>query len=69
MLTPFGNTHSHIITGNGAIRKRGLAAMIRYDGSWLQAHDHPLGSALLSSLCARTNQRLVYSNDVLKRRG
>lgn len=69
MLTPFGNTGSHIITGNGSIRRKTLAAMIRYDGSWMASMDHPVASALLTSLCARTNQRLVYANDVLRRRG
>ena len=69
MLTPFGNTGSHIITGNSSIRNRRLAASIRYDGSWMASDDFPLASAFLSSLCARTNRRLVYSNDWLKRRG
>lgn len=69
MLTPFGRTGSHIVTGNGSIRRPGLAASVRYDGSWMAAMDHPMLSALLYGLCARTNQRLVYSNGVLKRRG
>lgn len=69
MLAPFGNTGSHIITGNGSIRKRTLAAKIRYDGSWLAAGEYPLASALLTGCCAHLNQRLVYANGVLKRRG
>lgn len=69
MLTPFGKTHSHIITGNGGIRKPNLAATIRYDGSWMASNDYPVASGVLTALCARTNQRLVYSNDLLKRRG
>ncbi|MDD9732939.1 sulfotransferase [Mameliella sp. AT18] len=68
MLTPFGNTGSHIITGNSSIRTRRLAASIRYDGSWMVSDDYPLASAVLSALCMRTNRRLVYSNDLLKRR-
>lgn len=69
MLMPFGHTNSHIIVGNSSIRNPGLAASIRYDGSWMAGHDMPAVSGLLMGLCARTNRRLVYSNGVLKRRG
>lgn len=69
MLTPFGKTRSHIITGNGSIRKPNLAATIRYDGSWLAANEYPIMSGLLTGVCGRINQRLVYSNGLLKRRG
>ncbi|WP_323771113.1 sulfotransferase [Antarctobacter sp.] len=69
MLMPFGNTNSHIITGNSSIRAPDLAATIRYDGSWLASNDHPAASGLLTSMCAGINRRLVYSNGLLKRRG
>ncbi|SMX43511.1 sulfotransferase family protein [Maliponia aquimaris] len=68
MLTPFGKTRSHIVTGNSAIRRPHLAASIRYDGSWMADMDWPIASGLLYGACARTNRRLVYGNDVLKRR-
>jgi hypothetical protein len=35
----------------------------------MAAGEYPLATALLTALCARINQRLVYANNVLRRRG
>lgn len=67
MLTPFGRTGSHIISGNGSIKKPDLTRRVQYDGHWMAASQSSLLSNLIFTGLAGRNHRLVYSNGIVGR--
>jgi len=68
MLSPAANTKSHIISGNVAVKDANRASQIQYDGSWMANADRPIEKALRYAAVAKLNRKLVYSNDVVKRK-
>lgn len=65
MLTPFGFTGSHIISGNRSVQERSLTRRLQYDGNWMARDSRALGASLVYSIFAHRNNRLVYSNKII----
>ena len=68
MLFPLANTRSHIITGNGTVRRSPKKVPFRYDAAWMPSTARPIWQATLFRFCQGANERLVYGNGVIRGR-
>lgn len=66
MLSPYGATGSHIISGNRAVKDPARASSISYDGSWMAVPGRPVLEALMFARVAAENRTLVYSNGIIR---
>ncbi|MFO1141760.1 MAG: sulfotransferase [Amaricoccus sp.] len=68
MLSPYGATGSHIVSGNRAVKDPARASSISYDGSWMAVPGRPLLEGLMFARVAAENRALVYSNGIIRQK-